>query len=316
MSRFPVGGFFASDLERRGVGIGRECTGSVAAGVDSCVSALTRQSPDGASTRPVRMLRCVGAERVEVADHLVGEEPLEVRVRGRAVAVTMRTPGPAEHDAELAAGFLLTEGVIRSSGDIEAIEPCGRNEWGNVLNVRLAPLVHVDMERLSRHVFGSSSCGLCGKGTIDALRVRVAPIAPGARIHASSLGKMPARLRAGQVAFEQTGGVHAAGIFDLNGDPIVIREDVGRHNAVDKAIGHSFLRGEIPLSRHVLLVSGRISFEIIQKAGAAGIPIVAGVSAPTALAVEFAQEIGQTVVGFLREGRMNVYTHPERIDFE
>jgi FdhD protein len=286
--------------------------------VDSGVSdALHPDSVNHAErpTQAVSVLRCEGDRRQRVEDQLAREEPLEIRVRGRAVAVTMRTPGPAEHDVELAAGFLLTEGVIAARADIEAIEPCGRNEWGNVVNVRLAPLVHVDFERLSRHVFGSSSCGLCGKASIEALRVRVAPIAAGASVKAPVLSAMPAQLRAAQSAFERTGAVHAAGIFDLDGTAMVVREDVGRHNAVDESIGYLFMRGQTPLPGAVLLVSGRISFEIVQKAAAAGIPIVAGVSAPTALAVEFANDIGQTVVGFLREGRMNVYTHGERVSF-
>ena len=286
----------------------------VGPGVDSGMPEAPCQHNAESSVQRVRVVRWRGAERTEAEDRLAREEPLEIRVRGRAVAVTMRTPGPPEHDAELAAGFLLSEGVIRERADIEAIDACGRNEWGNVLNVRLAPLVHVDFERLSRHVFGSSSCGLCGKASIGSLRVGIDPIASGVGIGALALGEMPARLGFGQPAFRQTGAVHAAGVFDPAGIPRVIREDVGRHNAVDKAVGHEFLRGATPLGRCVLLVSGRISFEIVQKAGAAGIPILAGVSAPTALAVEFAREVGVTVVGFLREGRMNVYTHPHRIE--
>jgi FdhD protein len=278
--------------------------------------AIASDNPaDGSPVQRVRVIRSVGADRTEIDDVLAREEPVEIRVRGRAVAVTMRTPGPTGHDAELAAGFLLTEGVITSASDIELVEPCGRNEWGNVLNVRLAPLVHVDFDRLSRHVFGASSCGLCGKASIEALRCRVAPITSDVRVAARTLDKLPSLLRERQAAFDETGGVHGAGIFDASGALLVSREDVGRHNAVDKAIGRLFLDGKTPLDQTVLLVSGRISFEIVQKAAAGGIPIIAGVSAPTSLAVEFARETNQTLIGFLREGRMNIYSHPERVTF-
>jgi FdhD protein len=261
----------------------------------------------------VRIVRWVNGVAVEADDRLAPEEPLEIRVRGRAITVTMRTPGPEGHDGELAAGFLLTEGIITRREDVLAIQPCGRNDWGNVINVLLAPLVHVDFERLTRHVFASSSCGLCGKATIDALRRTMEPNVSGVQIGAGLLETLPASMRAEQTTFDQTGAVHGAGLFDAAGKPIVVREDVGRHNAVDKAIGHAFLRGMTPLHNAVLLVSGRISFEIIQKAAGAGVPIVAGVSAPTALAVRLAEELGLTVVGFLREGRMNIYTNPQRI---
>jgi len=269
---------------------------------------------DAALSTPAKVIRWDGRRATPGDDELAAEEPLEIRVRGRAISVTMRTPG---HDAELAAGFLLTEGVIRSAADIEHTEHCAANEPGNILNIRLAPLVHVDFERLTRHVFASSSCGLCGKATIEALRSGgvCKPIVSEATITAAALSSLPARLREAQDAFARTGGLHAAGLFDTRGEPIVIREDIGRHNAVDKVIGRSLLNDRLPLSDTALLVSGRASFEIMQKACAAGIPIVAAVSAPSSLAAEFAEEMGQTLVGFLRDGRMNIYSHPRRITF-
>jgi FdhD protein len=245
-------------------------------------------------------------------DELAPEEPLEIRVRGRAVSVTMRTPG---HDAELAAGFLLSEGIVRGKDDVLRVEPCGRNEDGNLLNVVLAPEVPVDFERLTRHVFASSSCGLCGKATIEAVRTTFPPVESDVRVDAATLVRLPEVMRAAQPAFDQTGGVHAAALFDVAGKLIVLREDVGRHNAVDKVLGFALLNGLLPLDRHVLLVSGRSSFEIMQKALAGHVPVVAAVSAPSSLAVEFARESGQTLVGFLRAGRMNVYSYPERIRF-
>ena len=245
-------------------------------------------------------------------DELASEEPLEIRVRGRAVSVTMRTPG---HDADLAAGFLLSEGIIRRPRDVLRIEPCGRNEDGNVLNVQLAPDVPVDFERLTRHVFASSSCGLCGKATIDSVRSTFPPIDSTLVVDADTLVALPQLMRNAQPAFDRTGGVHAAAVFSAGGELLVVREDVGRHNAVDKVIGHALLNHLLPLDRHLLLVSGRSSFEIVQKALAARIPVVAAVSAPSSLAVDFARDSRQTLVGFLRPGRMNVYTHPSRIRF-
>jgi FdhD protein len=245
------------------------------------------------------------------SDALAREEPLEIRVRGRSVAVTMRTPG---HDKELAAGFLLTEGIVRSRADIVEIAPCMEGDAPeNTLNVFLAPAVQVDFEQLTRHVFATSSCGLCGKASIDAVHQHFPPVDSTLRIPAQILVRLPERMRAAQETFAQTGGLHAAGIFDINGTLLILREDVGRHNAVDKVLGHSFLENKLPLDAHVLLVSGRASFEIVQKALAARIPIVAAVSAPSSLAVEFARESGQTLVGFLRDGAMNIYAGAERI---
>jgi FdhD protein len=245
-------------------------------------------------------------------DELAPEEPLEIRVRGRAISVTMRTPG---HDEELAAGFLLSEGIVRRKQDVLRVEPCGRNEDGNLLNVVLAPEVLVDFEKLTRHVFASSSCGLCGKATIEAVRTIFPPVESDMRVDATTLVGLPEVMRAAQSTFDRTGGIHAAALFDAEGTLIVLREDVGRHNAVDKVLGHALQNRLVPLQQHVLLVSGRSSFEIMQKALAGRLPVVAAVSAPSSLAVEFARESGQTLVGFLRAGRMNVYSYPERIRF-
>jgi len=258
------------------------------------------------------VLRYDRGELSSAPDELAPEEPLEVRVRGRPVSVTMRTPG---HDAELAAGFLLTEGIIRSREDVLRVEPCGRNEDGNLLNVVLAPEVHVDFEKLTRHVFASSSCGLCGKATIESVRSAFPPVESDLMVDAETLVGLPEVMRRAQSSFDRTGGVHAAALFDAAGTLLVIREDVGRHNAVDKVLGFALLNGLLPADRHVLLVSGRSSFEIMQKALAGRVPVVAAVSAPSSLAAEFARESGQTLVGFLREGRMNVYSRPDRIRF-
>jgi FdhD protein len=247
------------------------------------------------------------------ADELAVEEPLEIRVRGRAISISMRTPG---HDEELAVGFLLTENVIASAADISKISACEKNEEGNLLNVQLAPDVSVDFARLTRHVFASSSCGLCGKATIDAVSQRFAPVKSDIHLSAEMVASLPQRMRSSQTNFERTGGLHAAAIFDEAGVLMVLREDVGRHNAVDKVLGHAVLKNWLPLDRHILLVSGRSSFEIMQKSLAASLPVVAAVSAPSSLAVEFAQRSGQTLVGFLREGRMNIYANSHRVRFQ
>jgi FdhD protein len=279
-----------------------------------------------------------GGEPTRVEDDLAVEEPLEIRVRGRSVAVTMRTPAPGtipgitpgitpgcapvppgsseqrdRQDAELAAGFLLSEGLIRSADDVARIDPCVRSGAGNIVNVFLVPGVKVDFERLSRHVFSSSSCGICGKATLESLQQHFEPVNSDLKVRPDTLTALPARLRAVQACFDRTGGLHAAALFDSAGELLVAREDVGRHNAVDKALGHALLQRMIPLDRHVLLVSGRASFEIVQKALAGGVPIVAAVSAPSSLAVQLAEDSGITLVGFLRDGRMNVYCGEQRI---
>ncbi len=273
---------------------------------------------EGGGEVTVWKYRC-GEGVCEVRDALAGEEPLEIRVRGQAVSVTMRTPGPAAlreaHDAELAAGFLLSEGIIERWSDVVAIEPCARpaNREGNVVNVFLSGDCVFDPSRLTRHVFASSSCGICGKASIDSIRGQFAPVKSEVVVTPEVLLGLPARLRGAQETFGRTGGLHAAALFEAAGGLLVIREDVGRHNAVDKVIGWALRSGRLPWSAGGLLVSGRVSFEVMQKALAGGVALVAAISAPSSLAVEFAQESGQTLVGFLREGRLNVYTHPRRV---
>jgi FdhD protein len=264
----------------------------------------------GARSAPV-FYRGAGGKWLNRPDQVAIEEPLEIRVRGRSVAVTMRTPG---HDRELAAGFLLTEGIIRARSDVVGIVACAASsEPDNTLNVFLAARVAVDFARLTRHVFAASSCGLCGKASIDAVRQHFPAVDSKITVTAKTLLALPERMRKAQRTFARTGGLHAAAIFDAQGKLIVLREDVGRHNAVDKVLGCGFLKGKLPFSKHILLVSGRASFEIMQKALAAQVPIVCAVSAPSSLAVEFAQESGQTLVGFLRMETMNIYSFPERI---
>lgn len=268
-------------------------------------------SPNG-QTRPTRIVRLtVGKKGGEQPDTLAIEEPLEIRVRGRSVAVTMRTPG---HDEELATGFLLTEGIIRARSDVVEIAPCAQSDSPeNTLNVFVAPSVEVNLQKLTRYVFASSSCGICGKASIESVHQHFPPIKSQLNIPAKLLTELPAKMRVAQQTFAQTGGLHAAAIFNAKGKLLFLREDVGRHNAVDKVIGAGFLQRKLPFADHVLLVSGRASFEIMQKALAARIPIVAAISAPSSLAVEFARESGQTLVGFLRNETMNVYSHQDRV---
>jgi FdhD protein len=212
--------------------------------------------------------------------------------------------------APAAIGLFGTVGYGGDSGSIRDIEKAG-----NVLNVLLAPEVSVDFQKLTRHVFASSSCGLCGKATIDAVQGQFPPVQSDLRIDAEIMASLPQQMRTAQETFDRTGGLHAAALFDAAGKMLVLREDVGRHNAVDKVIGHCLLYGPFPPDRHVLLVSGRSSFEIMQKALAARIPIVAAVSAPSSLAATFAQQSGQTLIGFLRNRRMNVYANTQRVSF-
>ena len=259
-----------------------------------------------------RVLRWNVKTSSRTSDDLAIEEPLEIRIDTRPFVVTMRTPG---HDDELAAGFLFTEGLIRSGKDLRDIRLNRRNRIGNSLDVFLAPDVSVNFERLARHGFASSSCGVCGKESIRAVRRRMKPVRSRLVINGKLLLRLPERLRAAQPAFERTGGLHAAGIFTRDGELVVAREDIGRHNAVDKVIGHGLRNNMLPFDQHVLVVSGRASFEIMQKSLAACIPIVCAVSAPSSLAVEFARESRQTLVGFLRQERMNVYAGKQRVNF-
>ncbi len=253
-------------------------------------------------------------------DHLATEEPLEIRLVTRAarqtVGVTMRTPG---NDFELAAGFLHGEGVIGSRDDIAQISYCVDPEIDaaqqyNFVNVTLRHDSMPDLAPLERHFTTTSACGVCGKASLEALRIRChPPIQRGPEVSAEVLYGLPDTLRNVQGAFQQTGGMHAAGLFDPDGRLVQVREDVGRHNAVDKLVGWALLAGKLPLDRAVLMVSGRTSFEILQKSLAAGIPIVCAVSAPSSLAVDLAQEFGITLVGFLRGERCNVYTARDRV---
>ena len=272
-------------------------------------------APDpAAQTRPARIITCpADGPPVTRDDSVAREEPLEIRVRGRSVAVTMRTPGA---DAELAAGFLLTEGLLHTRADVVEIAHCGRGEaalHGNTLNVFVAASVAIDFERLTRHVFASSSCGLCGKASIESVHQNFPPLKTDRTLAPAVIHELPEKLRAAQTVFATTGGLHAAAIFDLAGNLVVAREDVGRHNAVDKVLGHGLLHDLLPFDRHVLFVSGRASFEILQKALAARLPFIASVSAPSSLAVEFAQASGQTLIGFVRGKSFNIYSHAHRI---
>lgn len=251
-------------------------------------------------------------ERAE--EQLAIEEPLELRIDDAPLAVTMRTPG---HDQELAAGFCLTEGIVTGSDDVVQIRPCDMADYGNVVEIELSASVgekhRAAVARARRELYVSSSCGLCGKQSIDRLEQAVEPAGEGPFVARDVVLRLPSRMRDAQDVFAETGGLHAAGLFEPDGALRVLREDVGRHNAVDKVIGHEVMLGRVPLRDVVLLVSGRASFEIVQKAATAGIPIVCAVSAPSSLAVDLAERLDMTLIGFVRDGRMNVYTGPERL---
>jgi len=244
-------------------------------------------------------------------DYLVAEEPLEIRVNHSPLTVTMRTPG---HDLELAAGFLLTEGLIEAASQISALREgtANGNGSGNMVEVELNG-VHLDREQLQRNFFAASSCGICGKASIEAVRLRgLKRPEPDFEIDAKLVCSLPEKLRGAQAIFGRTGGLHAAAVFDQAGELLAIREDVGRHNAVDKVVGWALLAGKLPLSDCILMVSARGGFEIVQKALAAGFPVVASVSAPSALAVRLAREMGLTLIGFLRDQRFVVYAGESR----
>ena len=266
---------------------------------------------------PVRSTRIVRYEAGAAApreDRVTVEEPLEIRVGAQTLAVTMRTPG---HDFDLAAGWLLSEGIVRRPEEIVRLEHCrevrSEEEEGNVVIVRATAPAGDALDRAKRLLLTSSSCGLCGKGSIESIHGRFPAVDSDARVLPEILGSLTAKLRGAQTAFGETGGLHAAGVFTLEGELLASREDVGRHNAVDKVLGHLFREGHVPLSRHVLLVSGRASFEIVQKAVAAGVPILAAVSAPSSLAIDLARESRVALVGFLREGGFNLYSAEERL---
>jgi len=251
------------------------------------------------STRGVEALRLPAGTREP--ELVAVEEPLEIRIGREPVAVTMRTPG---HDEELALGFCLTEGL-------EPVRACVPDDLAaNTVDVEASGF---DPDRLRRHFYTSSSCGVCGKGAIEAVRVSAPRVESRLEVRAEVVGSLPDRLREAQRAFAATGGLHATGLFTADGELLCVREDVGRHNALDKVVGRSFLEGMLPLAEHVLCVSGRLSFELVQKASVAGCPVLVAVGAPSSLAVELARDRGVTLCGWVREGRMTVYTEPWRI---
>ena len=283
-----------------------------------------------------------GPLEADEMDVLAAEEPLEIRVEGHSIAIVMRTPG---EDHELAAGFLVTEGLVHTAGDLVDIkyqphclvpginrsdqqldvheampgegssrsQPEMGGSDGNVINVRLKNPDSMDLKKLTRHVFTSSSCGICSKASIEAVRQQFPPIEDSVEIDPQVLFGLPAMLTSAQENFKRTGGLHACALFDSAGNLLVLREDVGRHNALDKVIGWALLKHTLPLRQHILLLSGRTSFEMMQKALAAGVPIVAAISAPSSLATEFARDSGQTLIGFLRGERMNIYAGANRV---
>lgn len=283
---------------------------------------LARQAAHGEvlAVRRVGGVQAGAAESfraVPRADRLAGEEPMAIRACGPGqdpvdVAITMRTPG---HEAELAVGFLHTEGLIAGPADVAEVltgDPATHAQPDDEVTVRLTG--PFDADRVAeRHFVATASCGICGKASLDEVTVRCAPIPPGPVLDPAMIVALPDRLRAAQAGFELTGGLHAAGLFDAAGDLLAMREDVGRHNALDKLVGSRLLAGALPLHGQVVLVSGRASFELVQKAAVAGAPVLCAVSAPSDLAVEAADRLGLTLIGFLRGEGFNVYAHPERI---
>ncbi|MDQ4107877.1 MAG: formate dehydrogenase accessory sulfurtransferase FdhD [Actinomycetota bacterium] len=276
----------------------------------------TAAQPLRRNTSNVHVVALNDGVRSQRTDTVAAEEPLEIRVEApgqdqRSVAVTMRTPGG---DFELAVGFLFTEGLI-VPGDVNRVAYCdnlpGEDQQYNIVSVTLNR--SFDFDQLKRNFYATSSCGVCGKAALDDIQVRCAPVASGSLVSAETLLALPTELRKAQKVFERTGGLHAAGLFSPDGVLVAIREDVGRHNAVDKVVGEQVLARRLPLADHILQVSGRLSFEIVQKAAVAGIPVVSAVSAPSSLSVEAGERFGMTLVGFVRDDRLNVYTHPERV---
>lgn len=286
---------------------------------------LLTARPDCTGVVGLNILRVQGTSIGAVDDSVAVEEPLEIQLRyekspdilvTRSVSITMRTPGS---DPELAAGFLFTEGILDHRDQIQEIAPATGGAHtpldGNRLCVTLRPGVSVDLRTLERHFYTTSSCGVCGKTSLEALRAnRQITLAPGTpRIDANIVAALPRTLRQTQSLFDQTGGLHAAALFNPDGALLGVREDVGRHNAVDKLIGGELLAGRVPLNHSILFLSGRVSFELMQKAAMAGIPIIAAVGAPSNLAVDTARELGATLIGFVRENRFNVYAGTDRI---
>jgi FdhD protein len=270
-------------------------------------------------TVPVQKVE--GDSTAPLQDLLAVEEPLEIRLGDKSISITMRTPG---HDFELAAGFLFTEGILREAAQIREIHwsrPATVNgsanprQLGNSVTVELNPGVEVDLDRLERHFYTTSSCGVCGKASIEAIEMQGCPVLPrnSPLFESGIIHRLPDALRRAQPVFERTGGLHAAALFSVAGELQLLREDVGRHNAVDKLIGAEMLAGHTPLSNHLLFVSSRASFELVQKALMAGIPILAAVGAPSSLAVETAQRFNLTLLGFVRDNRFNIYSGASRI---
>jgi FdhD protein len=270
---------------------------------------------------PVTIQKVFGNSQREAPDLLAIEEPLEIRLgfgslndrQQRAVSVTMRTPG---HDEELALGFLFTEGIIHQPADVLSCRHCVQDaeKEGNVIRVELQPNVLVDWSRLERNTFTSSSCGLCGKTSIEAVRsLTPGPILSDFSLCSSVLHTLPDRVRETQPAFTHTGGIHAAALFDTEGKLLLVREDIGRHNALDKLIGAAFWHNWLPLSKAGVFLSGRIGVELVQKSWMAGVPLIAAVGAPSSLAVQMAQEARITLAGFVRNNRFNLYSEPQRI---
>ncbi len=290
------------------------------------------KAASGLSQSSVRR-EVIRSDKEKFEDVLAVEEPLEIRlgfpkdgkIEHRAISITMRTPG---NDGELAAGFLFTEGIIKSHEQIKQIRHCGlaigkgkgaidraKSLNSNTIRVDLNDGIDLDLKRLERHFYTTSSCGVCGKSSIDALKTGAEKIADRAHpaIEPNVIHSLPDILRSSQNVFDQTGGLHASALFNTQGELDIVREDVGRHNALDKVIGAKFMAGELPLSEKILVVSGRASFELVQKALMAGIPILAAVGAPSSLAVELAAEFGMTLIGFVRNERFNIYTGDARI---
>ena len=289
-----------------------------------CVGERTWTEKTMQPTSTKLITRWAGTEPTQVEDELVVEEPLEIRVGQQSLIVVMRTPG---HDFELAAGFLYTENLIARSDDIQIIAYCdeeatetqhgGLASYRNIVNVQLAEELDLDAQAgWQRNFHANASCGLCGKMTIESVKQQVSPLKSRFSMNQAVLYQLNDRLRAAQSVFERTGGLHAAGLFSETGELLIVREDIGRHNAVDKVIGQALLADMVPLERHILMVSGRASFEIVQKALFARIPVIVAVSAASTLAVDLATEGNLTLIGFMRGQRMAVYTCPERISSE
>lgn len=287
---------------------------SITLGHPSLQDGESAPATDGGHTSAIcTVQRWVGSNSEQAYDHLAVEEPMQIRMAGEDVAVTMRTPG---HDFELASGFLFTEGIIAARHDIDMLGYCPAEDGTpspNIVNVTPTDRSLLEPRQWGRDFLASSSCGMCGKTSISQITRQISPVQSLFTIDVSTLYGLADKLRSAQATFAQTGGLHAAGLFDMEGNLLLVREDVGRHNAVDKIIGYALLNDLLPLDCHILLVSSRASFEIVQKSLVAGVSMLAVISAPSSLAVELAREAGMTLVAFLRQGRMNVYSGEKRV---